>query len=243
MVSLLSPRGLSQVWKGVTTEIGKFVDNNTGGAPINRYYNGRTAFEIASMFVGVGAITGSLKAMKAAKLANAIQKVAEVSDRLDVTSKIMSKVGVGFKKIGNKAGKFVIRDAAGGIVGETMEYVNGVYKKVKKKTSAHNQYLGTFEGDVEFADGSKGKGTYELWGKCGSISSLRVNANGCNTVSEMGAEGAKRVTKALKFAGDEATVHFGKHAGEIMKVTGKFEYNLKNYVDDANRIIQNGTVK
>ena len=45
----------------------------------------------------------------------------------------------------------------------------------------------------------------------------------------------------LKFGGDEAVVHFGKHANQIMKVTGKSTYNLKNYVDDANWIIQNGT--
>ena len=55
MVSLMNPSGLSQVWKAVATEAVKFADNNTGGEPINRYYNGRTAFEIASMFVGVGA--------------------------------------------------------------------------------------------------------------------------------------------------------------------------------------------
>jgi hypothetical protein len=52
---------------------------------------------------------------------------------------------------------------------------------------------------------------------------------------------AKGVTNALKFGGDEAVIHFGKHADQIMKVTGKSAYNLKNYVDDANWIIQNGT--
>ena len=52
--------------------------------------------------------------------------------------------------------------------------------------------------------------------------------------------GVKTVTRALKFGGDEVVVHFGKHADQIMKVTGKSSYNLKNYVDDANGIIQNG---
>lgn len=52
---------------------------------------------------------------------------------------------------------------------------------------------------------------------------------------------AKTGANFLKFGGDEAVVHFGKHADQIMKVTGKSAYNLKNYVDDANWIIQNGT--
>ena len=52
---------------------------------------------------------------------------------------------------------------------------------------------------------------------------------------------AETSTNFLKFGGDEAVVHFGRHADQIMKVTGKSAYNLKNYVDDANWIIQNGT--
>jgi len=55
------------------------------------------------------------------------------------------------------------------------------------------------------------------------------------------AQAAKTGANFLKFGGDEAVVHFGKHADQIMKVTGKSAYNLKNYVDDANWIIQNGT--
>ncbi|MBK9151239.1 MAG: hypothetical protein IPM26_09640 [Saprospiraceae bacterium] len=55
------------------------------------------------------------------------------------------------------------------------------------------------------------------------------------------ARAAKGGANFLKFGGDEAVVHFGKHADQIMKVTGKSAYNLKNYVDDANWIIQNGT--
>lgn len=48
-------------------------------------------------------------------------------------------------------------------------------------------------------------------------------------------------TNGLKFSGDKAVEHFEKHADQIMKVTGRSAYNLKNYVDDANWIIQNGT--
>ena len=51
---------------------------------------------------------------------------------------------------------------------------------------------------------------------------------------------AKKATSFLKFGGDEAIEHFTRHADQIMKVTRKSAYNLKNYVDDANWIIQNG---
>lgn len=47
--------------------------------------------------------------------------------------------------------------------------------------------------------------------------------------------------KFLKFGGDEAIKHFGKHADQIMKVSRVSSYNLANYVDDANWIIQNGS--
>ena len=56
-----------------------------------------------------------------------------------------------------------------------------------------------------------------------------------------GVVAAKGGANFLKFGGDEAVVHFGRHADQIMKVTGKSAYNLRNYVDDANWIIQNGT--
>lgn len=55
------------------------------------------------------------------------------------------------------------------------------------------------------------------------------------------AQTAKSGSNFLKFGGDEAAVHFGKHADQIMKVTRNAAYNLKNYVDDANWIVQNGT--
>lgn len=45
----------------------------------------------------------------------------------------------------------------------------------------------------------------------------------------------------LKFGADEAIEHFGKHSSDIMKVLKKTEYSLKNYVDDANWILKNGT--
>ncbi|MDR2877018.1 MAG: hypothetical protein LBV36_03120 [Chromatiales bacterium] len=43
------------------------------------------------------------------------------------------------------------------------------------------------------------------------------------------------------FKADEAVVHFDKHAGSIMNAMGNKSYNLAQYVDDANHIIQNGT--
>ncbi|WP_035382051.1 hypothetical protein, partial [Fervidicella metallireducens] len=38
---------------------------------------------------------------------------------------------------------------------------------------------------------------------------------------------------------NEAVVHFEKHGKEIIDVLGKSEYNLKNYIDDANFIVNN----
>jgi hypothetical protein len=45
----------------------------------------------------------------------------------------------------------------------------------------------------------------------------------------------------LKFGGDEAVVHFGKHGNGVMNALGETSYNLKNYVTDANFVIKNGT--
>ena len=47
--------------------------------------------------------------------------------------------------------------------------------------------------------------------------------------------------KFIKFGGDEAILHFGKHSSSIMNALGKTSYNLKNYLDDANYIIKTGT--
>jgi len=45
----------------------------------------------------------------------------------------------------------------------------------------------------------------------------------------------------LKFKADEANLHFETHGKEIMDALGKNEYGLKNYIDDANHVVQNGT--
>jgi len=49
------------------------------------------------------------------------------------------------------------------------------------------------------------------------------------------------VPKNILFKGDEAIQHFGKHGDKLMKAFGRSSYNLKNYVDDANHVIQKGT--
>ena len=56
-----------------------------------------------------------------------------------------------------------------------------------------------------------------------------------------GLKGAMGAGNILKFGGDEAIVHFGKHGKSVMDALGKSSYNLKNYLDDANHIIRNGT--
>jgi hypothetical protein len=43
------------------------------------------------------------------------------------------------------------------------------------------------------------------------------------------------------FKADEAVSHFDKHAESIMNAMGNKSYNLAQYVDDANHIVQNGT--
>ncbi|MGJ0909004.1 hypothetical protein [Clostridium botulinum] len=46
--------------------------------------------------------------------------------------------------------------------------------------------------------------------------------------------------KLIKFRGDEAVIHFGKHGKEMMDALSKSSYNIKNYIDDANYVIKNG---
>ncbi len=57
------------------------------------------------------------------------------------------------------------------------------------------------------------------------------------------AEGTKLLTSGAprRFLGDRAVQHFEKHARSVMKALGKTEYNLANYLDDANHVIQSGT--
>ena len=50
--------------------------------------------------------------------------------------------------------------------------------------------------------------------------------------------GANRL---VKFSKDEAVKHFNKHSKEIMSVFNKTSYNLKEYVEDANHVLRNGT--
>ncbi|ARC71938.1 MULTISPECIES: ribonuclease YeeF family protein [Bacillus] len=52
-------------------------------------------------------------------------------------------------------------------------------------------------------------------------------------------QGAKN-SKLIKFKGDEDIRHFEKHAQEVKDAMGKKQYNLKNYLEDANYVIKNG---
>ncbi|MCF8020186.1 MAG: hypothetical protein K9L62_12385 [Vallitaleaceae bacterium] len=56
-----------------------------------------------------------------------------------------------------------------------------------------------------------------------------------------GSDAVNAANKLIKFKGDEAVVHFEKHSKELMDAFGKDAYNLKNYVSDANHVIDNGT--
>ena len=50
----------------------------------------------------------------------------------------------------------------------------------------------------------------------------------------------KNVNKAVKGAA-EANIHFGKHGKEMMDALGKSKYGIKDYINDANYGVQNGT--
>lgn len=66
--------------------------------------------------------------------------------------------------------------------------------------------------------------------KVGGKVALKIDQNKLeNIVSGLG-----------KFKGDEAIKHFEKHSKEIMTAMGKKEYNLKNYLEDANHVRYNG---
>lgn len=54
-------------------------------------------------------------------------------------------------------------------------------------------------------------------------------------------DATKGAGQFLRFGGDEAVTHFGKHSKSIMDALGESSYNLRNYLDDANHIIKNGT--
>jgi len=44
-----------------------------------------------------------------------------------------------------------------------------------------------------------------------------------------------------RFAGNKAVEHFEKHGESVMKALGRTDYNLANYLDDANHVIKTGT--
>ncbi|MGL6129974.1 RHS repeat domain-containing protein [Chryseobacterium artocarpi] len=48
------------------------------------------------------------------------------------------------------------------------------------------------------------------------------------------------IKKFLTFNGDEAVIHFEKHGKSVMDALGNTSYNLKNYVNDANHVINTG---
>jgi filamentous hemagglutinin len=43
------------------------------------------------------------------------------------------------------------------------------------------------------------------------------------------------------FARDEAVAHFASHGSSIQRALGAKTYNLHNYLEDANHVVQNGT--
>lgn len=166
----------SKVWGIVKTETVRFVQNNAGFQPINKYYNGRFAFDVALMFIGVGEVSAILKGMNAVKAAELLQKAAAIAERFNVVGRMMSKAGLAISKKSSKVASFVVRKAGDQVPTVVFDYVNGVYKGLKQKTAAFNRYIGIIEGDVELADGTKKKGTFKLWGKCAPGAGLRMSS-------------------------------------------------------------------
>lgn len=158
-------------WGLVKTEAEKFVDNYVGSEPINKYYKGRFAFEVLSMFIGVGEVSATLKTLDAVKLAKLLEKTAKAASEFNVVGRMMSKVGVVITKTGNKAGAFIIRRADGTIAKVVAEYVDGVYKFFRQKTSDFKKRIGvTYNSnyDIPGANGAankKGKGDIEIYVK------------------------------------------------------------------------------
>ena len=60
-------------------------------------------------------------------------------------------------------------------------------------------------------------------------------------VPKGGSKLLKHTLKARFFKGDEAVKHFEKHGSELMGAFGRNSYNLKDYLNDANHVIKNGT--
>ncbi|MCX7903060.1 MAG: RHS repeat-associated core domain-containing protein [Caloramator sp.] len=68
-----------------------------------------------------------------------------------------------------------------------------------------------------------------------------VSARKAKTIIKGGSKAVSVTNKLIKFKGDEAVAHFEKHGKEFMDALGKYTYNLKDYINDANHVIQNGT--
>lgn len=95
------------------------------------------------------------------------------------------------------------------------------------------------------------QGGAKLLGKSAAASGGQQVASGATAavtktvaadVAKAGGTSAPKLLTAgvRRFAGDEGVNHFGKHAGELMQVLGKRSYNLAQYLDDANHVIQTG---
>ncbi|MDZ7933826.1 MAG: papain fold toxin domain-containing protein [Emticicia sp.] len=113
----------------------------------------------------------------------------------------MSKVGVTLSKTGSKAAKFVIRKADGTELRDAFQFIDGIYKNVKKKTATHNVFLGYIDGQVQFQGANEkiNKVRCKLWGKCRPGSSaafvtdanFRADANAandCNVIDDVAGE-------------------------------------------------------
>ena len=113
--------------------------------------------------------------------------------------------------------------AVQGITPDDPEYSSKLADEYRKAKEQSDAVLGL----------AVGEGAGEL---VSVLSKLKVFKYAASTIEE-----ASHSTNLIKFKGDEAVIHFERHGKQIMNALGKNEYNLKNYIEDANHVIQTGT--
>ena len=89
------------------------------------------------------------------------------------------------------------------------------------------------------ANKSKQAGTSASKATTGTTQAEVKAGHAAQEVSSLTKEVSK-IAESLHFSGDEALKHFDKHGKRIMKLLGKEKYNLQDYLNDANHVIQTG---
>jgi hypothetical protein len=66
--------------------------------------------------------------------------------------------------------------------------------------------------------------------------------SGAKSAEKVAARSTKLLTQGVReFAGDQARIHYTKHGESVKRALGVKSYDIANYLDDANYIINSGT--